>query len=116
MSRYPNLLAAASLLLSFGSPGQSASGNEAGTPAPPPVRVFSVHDLDGDGYLTRQEYEMFLQRWRQHRAASGRPIQDSRRLPHFDDIDSNGDQRLSEDELTALVRQRLHRRHRHGQR
>jgi len=116
MKRHLNLLAAASLLLSFSASGQNGSGNEAGIPSHRPVRVFSVHDLDQDGYLTRREYELFLQRWRQHRAASGRRIEDSRRPPHFDDIDSNGDQLLSEDELTTVVRQRLHRRHRHGQR
>ena len=77
--------------------------------APP---VFSVHDIDGDGYLDRSEYAAFLGRFwsrRAHNAGSGPPPL------AFDAVDGDRDGRLSEDELLGALDLHLqHRRWRHG--
>ncbi len=88
--------------------------------APPPddarsQRVFSVHDTDADGYLSRQEYEALLQARRQRQAASGRPFHGVHPPPGFDQIDADQDQLISADELTTILGRRLRLRQRHGQ-
>ena len=76
-------------------------------------RVFSVHDSDADGYLSRGEYEALLQQRRQRQAASGRPLQDFRPSPGFDKVDTDGDQLISMDELTTVLGRRLRLRQGH---
>jgi Ca2+-binding EF-hand superfamily protein len=71
-----------------------------------------VHDIDADGYLNRQEYQAFLEQRRRCHVASGRPARDFRHPMAFSEIDANGDQYISERELTAVLGQRLRERKR----
>lgn len=93
-------------------------GADSATFAQPPKtgeraeRVFSVHDIDADGYLNRQEYETFLEQRRRCHVASGRPARDFRHPFAFSEIDANGDHYISEPELTAVLGQRLRERKR----
>ena len=78
------------------------------------TRVFSVHDTDADGYLSRKEYEMFLEYRRQRHAASGRQANRFRKPRDFDEIDANHDQHISESELTAVLGRQLRMQKRIG--
>ena len=74
---------------------------------------FSVHDLNRDGYLDRQEYATFLSRFWAHqaRAAHGRGPPPPMR---FEEIDLNGNGLIDEQEMTwRLERRRQGRRWQH---
>lgn len=70
---------------------------------------FSVHDLDGDGYVSRAEFDDFRARRQAERAAEGRRLRNVPRLLSFDEIDVNRDGRIDEAEMLDAVH-----RHRHG--
>lgn len=76
----------------------TADGEDA--PRPP---TFSVHDLDRDGYLSREEYAALQAECTQRRGQRCR-------LPAFEALDTNRDGRIAEDELLY----HLGRRHRGG--
>lgn len=70
---------------------------------PPP---FSVHDTDGDGYISREEFDTFRARRQAERAAEGRQLRNAPRVLNFDEIDSDRDGRINETEMIeALERQ-----------
>lgn len=69
-------------------------------PRPPP---YSVHDLDRDGYLSREEYAALKAACTEHRGHR------CRLLP-FEALDIDQDGRIAEDELSH----QLGRRHRGG--
>jgi hypothetical protein len=74
------------------------------------IRPFSVHDINRDGYLDREEYRVLLEMRRtrhHHRSITPQPA------PAFDDVDHNRDGRLDEDELIEALR---HRTYRYGHR
>lgn len=70
---------------------------------------FSVHDLDGDGFVSREEFESFRARRQAERAAEGRRLRNVPRLMSFDEIDSDHDGFINEVEMLDAVQ-----RHRHG--
>jgi EF hand domain-containing protein len=93
--------------------------------APEPARrggphpVFSVYDTDHDGYLSRSEYQIFLDQMRAHRAARGKGPHQLPELLDFDAIDTNHDGRISESEMVTALSHRMkgwRHRARHGQR
>jgi hypothetical protein len=77
-----------------------------------PLRPFSVHDLDRDGYLSRQEYARLLElrRARARQGGAGAMVP----APDFGDVDRDRDGRIGVEELTdaAAFTARRHR-HRH---
>lgn len=79
-------------------------------------KPFSVHDSNQDGYLERGEYAEFLSRFWARRA-EGRARGFGPPPLAFDQIDLDGDGRISEQEMgEALERRRQHRRWRRWQR
>ena len=86
-----------------------AGPKAAGSPAP---RVFSIHDIDQDGALSREKYRRLIEDIENRHNATGRPMH--RLLPplRFEEIDSNGDGLIVEDEMIAALNRRMER-HRH---
>ena len=83
----------------------------------PRPQPFSMHDIDKDGFLSRDEYRLFVEHIDHHRQTTGRPIPRFSSPLRFENIDSNGDGRITEDEMTSALNKRLqkHRRYRyHG--
>jgi Ca2+-binding EF-hand superfamily protein len=81
-------------------------------------RVFSVHDMDGDGYLDETEYQVLAARLRQRHAAAGMTAEQFPPVLGFAELDRDGDGRVSEQELTRVLAKRLRlRAHRaeHGE-
>lgn len=78
------------------------------------MRIFSHHDENRDGLLSRAEYEKFVEKMKQRKKKSGR-IKPG--LLSFDEIDSDNDNLLSEGELINALNKRLkeHRRYRYRQ-
>lgn len=77
-----------------------------------PPRPYSIHDTDGDGYLSLQEYQVLLeirrQRQQRHRRGGFLPP------PPFEQVDRDGDGRIGEQELTEALRYRMFHHHRPG--
>lgn len=75
-------------------------------------QVFSVHDLNRDGFLSKNEYRLFVQyvaRWKKS------PLRGGRRRGHplaFALIDKNGDKLISEREMSSTLNNRLQKRRR----
>ena len=84
------------------------------TPAYAKMRPFSVHDTDGDGYLSRAEYGLLLELRRERHRQRGRI--DPQPAPAFDDVDRNGNGLIDEGELTDALGHKIYRYGRHGQR
>lgn len=85
----------------------------------PVTRPFSVHDRDQDGVLSRDEYAALrgrMQERQNQRDMAGRFH--SPRPLDFDEVDANGDQQITEEELGAALEAQLERqrgyRHRRG--
>ena len=92
-------------LLAIAAPlsGLSAGPNHA---AP---QTFSVHDLDRDGSLSREEYAILHNRcqdWQSGAVRAGRSRCDPARLLDFDALDADHDGRISEDELMETLGRR----------
>ena len=81
-----------------------ALGGETQRPAPPPP--FSVHDTDGDGYLSRAEYEVFYREFQERHKKAGRPARRMLRILRFEQIDTDGDGRVSVEEMVSALRER----------
>lgn len=92
----------AALTLSLSATATSSEDNQ--SPASPPQ--FSVHDTDGDGYLSREEYEVFFREFEERHRKSGRPAHRMLKILSFEHIDSDGDGRISVDEMVFALRER----------
>ncbi len=72
-------------------------------------QTFSVHDLDRDGSLSREEYAALrthCREWRGGAGRSGRVRCDPARLLDFDALDADHDGRINEDELMEALGRR----------
>lgn len=72
--------------------------------ADPPVSSrgpipFSSFDADGDGYVNENEFNQARAERRQMRAEEGRQLRNVDNAPGFSDIDTDGDRRISRQEL-----------------
>ncbi len=80
-------------------------------------RVFSVHDTNQDGALSRDEYSDLADKLDRRQQAKKGPKRRSSLPASFEEIDTDGDGYINEDELVDTLNKRLrkHRRHRsHG--
>lgn len=114
-ARLPAVVALGLIVL-LGPAGAVTASSETPPTAPPATSPFSIHDLDRDGLLSRDEYHRFLagvERRRQSARQGGRSYPPPLR---FDEIDNNGDGYLNEDEMTSALNRRLerHKRYRGG--
>ena len=82
--------------------GQGSNGNR--------LRVFSVHDSNQDGVLSKQEYQRFIEHLKL-RQGEGRQ---QRHFPllRFEQIDTNKDGAITEDEMLHALNKRLERHQR----
>jgi len=82
----------------------STSRDDSRSPVPP--TRFSVHDTDGDGYLSREEYEVFYQDFEERHRESGRPAHRMLKILSFEQIDFDGNGRVSVDEMVTALQKR----------
>lgn len=94
------LFAAVTLSLSATA---TSSDDTQGVARPP---QFSVYDADGDGYLSREEYEIFYREFEGRHRKVGRPAHCLLRIMSFEQIDTDGDDRVSLDEMVSALRER----------
>jgi len=78
----------------------------------PCSRVFSIYDIDRNGSLSREEYHQFVAQIEIKRKSTGRPMRRYSPPLRFEEIDSNNDEYLTEDEMISALNKRL-RKHRH---
>jgi len=79
--------------------------------------AFSDFDLNGDGYVSEEEFNTVKAARMKARAEAGKPMKGAATAPTFSDLDTDGDGRLSEDELIAgqkAHRKAMHARHGKG--
>lgn len=69
--------------------------------APPPPPSFEKFDVDGDGFVSEEEFNTMRAERMAARAAEGRQMRGAANAPPFSDIDSNGDGKLDAEEFTA---------------
>ena len=75
---------------------------------------FNVIDLDANGSISEQEFNMVHQQRMSARAAEGRPMRGMVNHPVYADFDTDGDGQLTPDELAAG--QQIQRQKRQGMR
>lgn len=78
------------------------------------IAIFTIHDSNKDGYLSKTEYDEFVTQRDYKRRKSGRPMRRFSIPLEFNEIDSNHDQLINEEEMIDALNKRLrkHRRYR----
>ena len=85
---------------------QAGQGSQGG---PPP---FSDFDLDGNGFVSEEEFNIVRGQHMAAKAAEGKQMKGAATAPAFADIDKDGDGQLNPEELSAA--QKAHMAERHG--
>jgi Ca2+-binding EF-hand superfamily protein len=75
-------------------------------------RVFSVHDSDHNGLLSREEYGRFVEQLETHRLHRNQSPRHRFQPLQFEQIDSNQDGVLNEDEMVDALNLRLQQQRR----
>lgn len=83
----------------------------ADTPKGPPA--FVEIDVDGDGFVSEEEFTTFRSARMAAMAQAGKPMKGAATAPAFSDIDTDGDGKLTEAELNAA--HQAHRKSMHDQ-
>ena len=91
----------AALTLSLSATATSSDDTQGALPP-----QFSVHDTGGDGYLSREEYEVFYREFDERHRKAGRPAHRMLRIMSFELIDTDRDGRVSLDEMVSALRER----------
>ena len=68
---------------------------------------FSTYDQNGDGAISREEFDAHRQARQAARAAEGRPMRQAAGAPDFADVDTDGDGRITPQELAESQGQRM---------
>ena len=71
---------------------------------------FEAYDTNADGYISEQEFNTARGERISKRASEGAPMRGMANAPSFSQFDSNGDGRLSRDELAAGQRAQMEQR------
>lgn len=118
-TRWPSQLATALIIagalglgISFAAPPEQLPNADIG----PHTGPFSIHDLDRNGILSREEYGQFLTALEQRRKAADGSGKSYPPPLRFEEIDRNADGYLSEDEMTSALNRRLERHKRYRNR
>jgi hypothetical protein len=90
--------------LTISSSALAAPSDDYQSPASP--IQYSVHDTDADGYLSREEYEVFYRDFEERHRKSGRPAHRMLKILSFEQIDADGDGHISEDEMVSALQMR----------
>ena len=91
-------------VLTLSSSAIATSSDDTRSPAFP--IQFSIHDTDGDGYLSREEYEVFYRDFEERHRKSGRPAHRMLKILRFEQIDADENGHISEDEMVSALRMR----------
>lgn len=110
-----SLISVAFLIAVVYSPVVQAEPAEKGRGLNKGLHIFSVYDSDKDGFLSRSEYRNFVEHIEIKRKAKGKPEKRYKPPLNFDEIDTDGDGYISEDEMISALNKRLqkHRRYRY---
>lgn len=92
------LPAAAALVLLWGGAAQAQPARNA---APAGPASFASHDRNGDGHVSREEFDATRAERRSAAAQAGRPMRGAASSPSFEQLDADGDGRLSPEEFAA---------------
>lgn len=87
---------------------------KADTDKPHGPPAFVEIDVDGDGFVTEEEFTAFRSARMSAMAEAGKPMKGAATAPAFSDIDADGDGKLTETELTAAHeahRKTMHEQH-----
>jgi Ca2+-binding EF-hand superfamily protein len=83
----------------------AGQGSSNGPPA------FSDSDVDGNGFISEEEFNTFRAKRMSEKAAEGKQLRGAASAPAFADIDLDGDGKLSPDELTAAQKAHMGKHH-----
>jgi Ca2+-binding EF-hand superfamily protein len=99
-------------LATGGLMGSSVQAAENAKHAPP---AFADFDLDGDGFISEDEFNTFRGQRMAARAAEGKKMKGAASAPAFTDIDTDGDGQLNPEELAAAQKARQEKMHAMGE-
>ncbi|QFR50490.1 EF-hand domain-containing protein [Sulfurimonas lithotrophica] len=71
---------------------------------------FSSYDTNGDGLVTKKEFNELREKRMKMREESGRPMRNAANAPDFSFFDANGDGKLTQKELTDGQNARMQER------
>ena len=104
--RFPTRLFTASLIIIFaGSAIYTAAQAEQGSARGP--ASFADFDLDGNGFVSEDEFNTHRAERMAAKAAEGKKMRGAATAPAFSDIDVDGDGQLNPEELTAAQKSHM---------